>query len=318
MHLALFALFELLCTACSARASVAAQPAAVADPTAAQAHEMLYIHIGPESADDHRYTYHWQVLTHALEKTSAKYGPYRVRPADFMSEERQAFELRRQSGKLTVLLRGDTLEYDKAFECVRIPVDKGLLGYRVFLIRSEDQARLTRATTLDELRKLTIGQGSGWKDIEILRANGLKVMTGDDYAGLFAMLANRRFDVFSRGVEEVFDEYTQHKQQFPSLAIENNLMLYYPIARYFWFSRSDQGHELAERVREGMAMMVEDGSLDRLFEAAHKDLFEQMHLTERTLFVLQNPLAMPQAPLNDSRYWYLPLKRARGSAATSP
>jgi hypothetical protein len=327
--LALAVLFAALCPGYGTQPAIeaatvpnneaSAQPwaAAEADPQTAQPHEMIYIHIGPESPEDHRYSYHWQVLQQALDKTSPKYGTYRIEPAEFMSEERQVFELLHQSGKLTVILRGDTQEYAKAFEWVRIPIDKGLLGYRVFLIRREDQPRLTHETTLDDLRNFTIGQGNGWKDIEILRANRMKVMAGGDYAGLFAMLANRRFDLFSRGVEEVLDEYSQHRQQFPSIAIEENLILYYPIARYFWFSRSDQGRELAQRVREGMMMMIEDGSFDRLFDAAHKDVFDNLHLADRRLFVLQNPLATPEPLIDDSRYWYMPLKR-EGSSPTKP
>ena len=263
--------FAALCAECGVRPAIAAastvpnivvsgQTESAADATdtrATQTHEMIYIHIGPESSEDHRYSYHLQVLKQALEKTSSKYGSYRIQQVDYMSEERQKFELLHQSEKLTVIIRGDTLEYEKIFEWVRIPIDKGLLGYRVFLIRSEDQPRLTHDTTLDDLRNFTIGQGNGWKDIEILRANRMKVMTGGDYAGLFAMLANRRFDLFSRG----------------------------------------------------MTMMIEDGSFDRLFEAAHKDLLDDLHLTERRLFVLQNPLATPEPPADDSRYWYMPLKR---------
>ena len=317
-----------LCSECGVRRAIAASASTVpnvaasgqtgpADARAALPHEMIYLHIGPEASDDHRYSYHWQVLQLALEKTSSKYGPYRMESTDSMSDERQAFELLRQSGKLTVILRGDTLEYQKEFECVWIPVDKGLLGYRVFLIRSEDQPRLTHDTTLDDLRNFTIGQGNGWKDIEILRANRLKVMAGGNYAGLFEMLANRRFDLFSRGVEEVLDEYSQHRQQFPSIAIEKNLILYYPIARYFWFSRSDQGRELAQRVREGMTMMIEDGSFDRLFDAAHKGVFDILHLVDRRLFVLANPLATPGPPVDDSRYWYMPLKQ-EGPSPTKP
>jgi hypothetical protein len=234
-----------------------------------------------------------------------------------MSEDRQEFELLHQSEKLTVILRGDTPEYEKQFECVWIPVDKGLLGYRVFLIRSEDQSRLTHNSTLDDLRTLTIGQGNGWKDIEILRSNGLKVMAGGDYPGLFVMLANHRFDLFSRGVEEVSDEYSRQKHKLPSLAIEQNLMLYYPIARYFWFSRSDHGHALAQRVREGMTMMIEDGSFDSLFQKSHEGLFDDLRLSSRKLFVLQNPLATKMAPVNDSRYWYLPLNKG-GLPPTKP
>ncbi len=268
---------------------------------------MRYICNGTESPADHRYDYHWSVLREALEKTVPKYGPYLMMSASYMSEERQAFELANQSGKLTVLIRGDTVEYEKAFEAVWIPIDKGLLGYRVFLIRREEQWHFTRATTLHDLENYTIGQGSGWKDIDILRANRLKVTPGGDYAGLFAMLANQRFDLFSRAVEEVTDEYAQQIKPFPNLAIEQNLVLYYPIARYFWFARSDEGRRQAGRVREGMTMMIEDGTLDRLFFTSHQKLFDELHLSTRSLIPLKNPLAGSKAPLDDKRLWYSPL-----------
>ncbi len=291
--------------------------AARADSAPTQQSPMAYIYNGPESPTDHRYDYHWLVLREALEKTIPKYGPYRMEPAGSMDEDRQAFELQNQTGKITVLIRGDTLEYEKEFEAVWIPIDKGLLGYRVLLIRREDQPHFTHATTLDDLRNYTIGQGNGWKDIDILRTNGLKVVAGGDYDGLFAMLANQRFDLFSRGVEEVSDEYSQQKKQFPNLAIEQNLLLYYPIARYFWFAKSDEGRRLAQRVREGMTMMVEDGTLDRLFEASHKKLFDELHLDTRKLIILKNPFAAPEVPLGDKRLWYSPLSGKESSSETN-
>jgi hypothetical protein len=286
------------------------------NPAAVPQGEMAYAYNGPEAPGDHRYDYHWRVLRTALEKTVKQYGPYRMEAAAFMTEDRQVFELKNETGRLTVLIRGDTLEYDQEFEAVWIPIDKGLLGYRVFLIRREEQSQFTPATTLEQLRNYTIGQGDGWKDIDILRANGFKVQSGGDYAGLFAMLVNGRFDVFSRGVEEVLDEYSLHKQQFANLALETNLMLYYPIARYFWFAKSERGRRLAQRVRAGMTLMVADGTLDRMFEAEHETLFNQLHLKSRKLFVLKNPLAAPEVPLGDRRLWYSPLKMRQSAAAT--
>jgi hypothetical protein len=279
---------------------------------------MVYLYNGPESPDDHRYDYHWTVLREALERTSLQYGPYRMAAVSHMSEDRQAEELRNEGGKLNVLIRGDTAEYGKAFAAVWIPIDKGLLGYRVFLTRAELQPQLASVNSLDDLKRFSIGQGNGWKDIDILRANGLTVMAGGDYGGLFAMLANRRFDLFSRGVEEVTDEYAQQQHRFPDLAIEPHLLLYYPIARYFWFAKAERSARLAERVRKGMTMMVEDGSLDTLFEESHRQLFTQLRLASRKLFTLSNPLASPDVPLRDSRLWFHPVAGGQPSSPDAP
>ena len=50
-------------------------------PAAPRGEVMTYIHHAPESARDVRYVYQWEVLRTALEKTTPKWGPYRmVRP----------------------------------------------------------------------------------------------------------------------------------------------------------------------------------------------------------------------------------------------
>lgn len=290
----------------SASATIGAEVPPAVDSSASNAASMAYLYNGPESPEDHRYDYHWTVLREALERTLPKCGPYRMAAVGHMSEDRQAQELRSEGGKLTVLIRGDTAEYARAFAAVWIPIDKGLLGYRVFLTRAELQPLLTAVNSLERLKPFAIGQGNGWKDIDILRANGLTVMAGGDYGGLFAMLANRRFDLFSRGVEEVTEEYARHRQRFPGLVIEQHLLLHYPIARYFWFARSERGAQLAQRVREGMTKMVEDGSLDVLFEESHRQLFAELHLGSRTLLKLSNPLTSPDVPLGDDRFWFRP------------
>lgn len=273
---------------------------------------MDYQYNGPESPADHRYDYYWQLLRAALERTIATWGPYRATAVPAMSEERQAEELQRDGGRLNLVIRGDSIAYSQRFAPVWIPIDKGLLGYRVLLIRADDQPRLARMRTLADLATISIGQGRGWPDIDILRANGLTVMAGGDYDGLFAMLANRRFDAFSRGVDEVLTEYALRRAQFPGLAIERTLLLHYPIARYFWFSRSPAGARLAQRVHEGLLRLLEDGSLDRMFAEEHRRLFAELRLEDRRLVELTNPLAAPGQPPRDPRMWYAPAPAGQG------
>jgi hypothetical protein len=296
----------------------AQSPVSAGDTGATRSGEMVYIYNGPESPLDHRYDYHWQVLREALEKTKPKYGSYRMEAAGYMNEDRQVFELQNRKGKLNVIVRGGVADFQKAFTAVWIPIDKGLLGYRVFLIRKEDQPKFSASMGLDDLKRFTIGQGNGWKDIDILRANGLNVTAGGDYGGLFGMLANGRFDLFSRGVEEVLDEYGQYETRYPNLAIEANLLLLYPMGRHFWFQKSEEGLRLAQRVREGMTRMVEDGTLDRMFATSHKALLERLRLNERKLIILKNPLAATEEPLGDKRLWYNPFSGTRETQAASP
>lgn len=267
---------------------------------------MKYIYHPPESALDVRYLYHWEILRTALEKTSAKWGPFEMVPSELMSERRQAYELKNPTGKLTVMYIGTTPDFEKTLVPIRIPVDKNLGGYSVFLIRKEDQARLAAVRSLDDLRRFTYGLGLGWIDVDILRANKFYVITGSSYDGLFEMLSNRRFDILLRAAVEVLDEYDRRKASLPNLEIEESLILYYPLPMYFWFPRTAEGRRLAARAEEGMRMMLADGTYDAIFDKYQRSKIERLRLKERRIFRIGNPYASPETPLKDKRLWFDP------------
>jgi ABC-type amino acid transport substrate-binding protein len=283
-----------------ARASHASPP-----PTPAQA-PMRYVHHPPESALDRRYLYHWRILETALEKTKAKYGPYVLEASAFMTEKRQAFELASGTGRLTVMYLGTTPELERTLIPVRIPVDKNLGGYCVFLVRKQRRDELARVRSLEDLRRFTYGLGLGWIDVDILRASGFQVVTGSSYDGLFEMLVNRRFDVFPRAAVEVIDEYEQRKAAMPDLAIEDSLVFYYPLPMYFWFSKTDEGRRLAARAEEGMRLMLADGTYDQIFADFQGSKIARLRLKERRIFKIANPLLGPSTPFADKRLWFDP------------
>lgn len=267
---------------------------------------MTYIYDAPESSLDVRYQYHWEILRTALERTTPKWGAYRMAPSGFMTERRQAFELKNATGKLTVMYLSTTPDFEKSLIPVRIPVDKNLGGYCVFLIRADDQRRFASVRSIDDLRRFSYGLGLGWIDVDILRADGFKVVTGSSYDGLFEMLVNRRFDIFLRAATEVLDEYAQRKKSLPALHIEDSIIFYYPLPMYFWFPKTDEGRRLAARAEEGMRMMIADGTYDRIFDKYQRHKIEQLHLKERRIFRIENPFLGPETPFKDKRLWFDP------------
>ncbi len=267
---------------------------------------MTYIYNAPESSLDVRYFYHWEILKTALEKTIKKYGPYRMAPAETMTEKRQAFELKHATGKLTVMYLSTIPDFERNLIPVRIPVDRNLGGYCIFLIRKEDQYKFNSIKTLDDLRKFTYGLGLGWIDVDILRANNFRVVTGSSYEGLFEMLVNKRFDIFLRAAVEVLDEYERRKDKMPDLKIEENIVFYYPLPMYFWFSSTGEGKRLAARAEEGMWMMINDGTYDRIFDKYQRDKIERLKLKDRKIFRIHNPFPGPETPFNDKRLWFDP------------
>jgi len=279
----------------------------VISPSSAHCGEaMRYIFHPPESPLDNRYEYHWEILRTALERTTAHYGPYVMEPSVFMTEKRQAFEMRNATGKLTVMYLSTTPEFERDLIPVRIPVDKNLGGYCVFLIRKQEQSRFESVRTVDDLRPLSFGLGLNWIDVEILKSNGLKVVTGSNYDGLFDMLANRRFDIFLRAAVEVLGEYDERKDRIPDLCIEPNIILYYPLPMYFWFPKTDEGKRLAERAREGMIGMIEDGTYDRIFYKYQNEKIKCLNLRSRRIIRIKNPFVGPETPFEDKRLWFDP------------
>ena len=142
---------------------------------------MTYVYNAPESNSDVRYAYQWEILRTALDKTRDKYGDYKMVRSKTMSEKRQTFELRKETGEITVMYLGSDPDLEKELLAIHIPVDKNLGGYSIFLIRKERKNDFVRVKTLDDLRKFSIGLGLGWLDVEILRHNNFRVVTCSSY-----------------------------------------------------------------------------------------------------------------------------------------
>ena len=227
--------------------------------------------------------------------------------AKYMTESRQIAEMKSPSGRINTLILDSTSELERNLIPVKIPIDRGLLGYRVFLIRSEDQAKFDTVMTLADLRRFSIGQGSDWSDVAIYKAAGFKVVEGATYESLFPMLMGKRFDAFGRGVTEVLDELKSNREIFPSMAIEKELLLYYPMPVYFWFPQTDVGRRCAKRVEDGMKLLVGNGTLDRMFRESYAPLIKELDLKKRRLFKIENPDLPPDQPFKDARLWFDPL-----------
>ena len=239
---------------------------------------------------DSRYDYEWAVLRAALEATKAQYGPFDMqRTATPMSPQRAEHELRTRGGHINILVRATSPELESQLLPVRLPVDRGLLGYRLLLIRRADQPLFARIKTVADLAQLRAGLGQGWLDVAIFRQAGIPVVEGNTYAGLFTMLDAGRFDFFSRSLDEATRELDERQDQLPRMAIEQTLLLHYPMARYFFLRRDAEGELLARRITAGMEAMLKDGTLNTLFQRYKGDLIRRAHTGRRRVITLPAP-----------------------------
>jgi len=257
---------------------------------------------------DSRYDYDWAVLRAALEKTTPRYGVFEQHQSDVaMSPPRVVQEMTSPSGRINIFVRATSPELERQFLPVRLPVDRGLLGYRLLLIRAADQQRFSRVKTVADLRHLRAGLGQGWADVPIFEKAGVPVIEGSSYDGLFAMLEADRFDFYSRSADEALREFQERHAAHPQMAVEQTLLLHYPLPRYFFVRRDAEGKLLAKRVEAGMEMMIKDGTLDTLFQRYKGDLIKTTAMHKRRVIHLANPNLTPQTPLARGELWFNPL-----------
>ena len=267
---------------------------------------MTYIYHRDAGDVDQRNQYLWRVLRGALEHTRAGWGDYTLEPSIAMHQKRRIYVLENNEAGINVSLFPAQRGLDDKLEPVRIPIDRGMLGYRVLLIRESDQPIFSAVKSLDDLKAIRFGLLDWWEDVAIMQNAGMNVVPGTSYEGLFKMLDAGRFDALNRSSSEVVQEFELRRKDLPGVAIEKHLLLHYPMPAYFWFPNTEDGRHRAQRVREGLTAMLRDGTLRALFDQEFGPVIKRLDLDHRLLIELPNPLLGDNDPLTDPSLWYKP------------
>lgn len=236
--------------------------------------------------------YFLEVLKLALTKSGVKYILEPI-PLPYTSESRSVRNL--EAGVYTIHWLNSNADRETNLVPIRVPLFKGLIGWRQLFIRKEDQPLFAQVQTLDDLRVYIAGQGHDWPDTEIFKANEIEMVTSANFNGLFRMLPAKRIDYFPRSVIEVERE----QKLYPGMYIEKTLVIYYPSAYYFFVDNKNT--ILAEKIENGLIMAIEDGSFDKLFNCFYGDTIERTNLQDRKIIQLDNP---QKFPLDQKAFWY--------------
>ncbi|MDB5801098.1 MAG: hypothetical protein JWL63_2037 [Rhodocyclales bacterium] len=268
----------------------------------------------PSSAIDSRKEYPMQLLREILERTKTKFGPYELQYSDVRIEQRPRLLLEMKRGEVVnVTVQPSQPEWETELPVIRLPVDKGIASYRIFLINQEDQPAFSAITSLDQLKAKRLGIDRAWSTYAIHVANGFNLETGNNYEGLFSMLLARRFDYFPRAIYEAIPEQLGRKDSAPNIAVEKSIALYFPLPRYFFVSPAHP--QLAKRIEAGFEMIIKDGTFDRLFMEFHRDLIKQAEFCSRRIFPIPNPFLTPQTPLQRKELWFDPFRAGKKGQA---
>ncbi|MCU4674092.1 transporter substrate-binding domain-containing protein [Catenovulum sp. 2E275] len=248
---------------------------------------------------DEKSQYFVKLIKLALEKAGAD-------KAYNLKESKQTFNQQQQverllSGELSIMWAGTQPEYENKLQPVRIPLMKGLQGHRIFLIRKGTQAEFDKVNTLQDLQQLKAGQGRFWGDTPILEHAGLPVVAPVKKENLFYMLDGARFDYLPLGVHEPWDEV--NKRENINLAVEQSLLLIYPMPMYFFVSKDNE--KLRQIIESGLEAAISDGSFDELFyNAPHvKNALDLAKLANRKVIKIANPNLNNKTPINRPELW---------------
>lgn len=252
-----------------------------------------------------RYTYHRELLDLVLEASQDQYGPYKMRPyPPYGTEVAEARGLQMLDDRtVDVVFLSTTKGREAQFRPIRVPLLRGILGFRLLMIRQSSQEAFNDVETLEALRShFVAGFNPQWADYDIYAANHILMVDTVRYETLFDMLANRRFDYIPRGVNEVWQELEYFGSIYSNLRLEQQLGLYYPYPVYFFVHPEDD--TLAERLARGLEIIGEDGRFEALFWKHHRDAIIRARASERRVFRLENPTLPENTPPVDMSWLF--------------
>lgn len=235
----------LLLAAGGSGAALAA-PAPVDKPVAPV--EVVYPRM-PERPTD---AYPFQLLKAALQASGR---PHVLRLTDDELPSMRAYK-ELTGGQFNVMDTGAAPRMAEGARVLPFPLDLGLSGYRVMLVRRDSLPRLRAVQTLEDLRTLRFGQGPDWVDNYILRAARLQVVEAE-FLALFRMLEAGRFDAFPLGADEAEMLLARFQSLAPSAVVLPHWCVHYRFARVFAV-REDQT-AVFDVLQEGLSRIFADG-----------------------------------------------------------
>lgn len=259
----------------------------------------------PRSENDTSHLYFVALLQKVLVKGANGREVPQLVPSMPFATERMVRELK--AGRaIDIFWLGGSKERVRDLLVVPIPLERGLLGYRQFIIRKERVAEFDSINRLEDLTHLKACQGAQWVDTDILRAAHFNLVTSVNYESLFKQLYAGRCDYFPRGFHEAKIELARREEVYPDLMIYDSLILHYPFAAYFFVHKDNE--VLAQWLQDGLEKMIDDGELlahMRQHEHTSRAFPLNSHNVNRVL-VIPNHFLPQFSNEENARYWFQP------------
>ena len=247
--------------------------------------------------------YHLGLLNLALSKTGVEYEIQQVEQD--ASHERLARELIKGE-EYNIFWLGSSLKNSQNLIEIPIPLYRGLLGHRIFIIHKEDREKFKNITTLEQLLPLKGVVGTGWPDQDIMENSKLSLVTSTYKNAFKLMNAGKRADYFPRGSYEIIPELEKRKS-LSNLVMEENLALVYRYAVLFYVS--PKAPEVAKLVHQGLLKAYDDGSFSKYFKSSPlvQEVLNKVKIQKRKRFIIPNPYLSKEVLKSADRFWEFPV-----------
>jgi hypothetical protein len=251
-------------------------------------------------------SYYLQLLRLALEKGAAGRPVPALQETVMMEQGRATYELNRGT-MIDVYWMGTNIEREQKLRAIRIPLDRGLIGYRRFIIRADRQAEFNAINTGDGLKPYLACQGLDWPDVDIMRTAAFRVTEVAVLEGLYQQVVAKRCDYFPRGYYEATSELAQRAATYPELVEYQSMVLHYPFAIYFFVRRDNE--MLAQWIEQGLERLIDEGEFLAYMEKhpLTRHVFPlNKTITHIHTVHISNPFLPVDTDFSNPRYWFQP------------
>jgi len=237
-----------------------------------------------------RQQYEREILEAALTATKPSQGSWQLQESltDYPLAADEASVFRSKGFDIFGTVAGNTKLADEKKILIPLPLMKGLLGYRILIIRAADKEKFAAIKSAQQLQQLRMGIPSTWADAELFRHNGYKVEEKGSFDDLFNRLENNEFDYVTFGANEVTGVFNERTAKSGKLMVDSSLLVFYPFPLVFYVNPDNKA--LAGRVTEGLQSISSNGELDKIFNRYFAADLKVVDLPSRSMITLKNPI----------------------------
>ena len=219
----------------------------------------------------------------ALAKAESKFGRYTIETLPASNIE-QAFDLLNTPTGLDLIVSGVEKSRELQAYPIYVPLDRGLLGFRLCLINKRSVDVFSAIGTAEEFneRNLPIFVKQQWPDRGIYENNGFLVQGFSELTSLTNALSGDSNACFSRSLIEIdFDA-----AKYQDLKIEESIAFIYPLADIIYVNKANT--RLQAALEYGLNKAIEDQSYYQLFNKHYESVLQQHSFYFRKMFLMKN------------------------------